>query len=122
MGIYGDFLFSQVVDRRLNDAGLTLLGPTAGDLLGRNGVLDILNRAARSAAGDDTADPAAASLRFVKSNTPFLNLFYARYAMDYLVFWRLQEMANPGSLQRMERTLEEQTGRQYLVSPSQTVQ
>lgn len=122
LGIYGDFLFSQVVDRRFTDAGLSLLGPTATDVLGRGGILDLANRYARAAVGDESADANANALRFVKSNGPFLNLFYARFALDYGVFWHLQEMANPGSLDRMERTIEEQSGREYLVSPSQTVQ
>jgi len=122
LGIYGDLLFSQLVDRSFTDAGLSLLGPTATDVLGQRGILDLLNRYARASVGDDSADPGASTLRFVKSNTPFLNLFYTRLALDYYVFWHLQDMANPGSLERMERTMQEQTGREYLVSPSQSVQ
>lgn len=122
LGIYGDLLFSQLLDRKFTDAGLSLLGPTATDVLGQRGLLDLMNRYARASVGDDSADATASTLRFVKSNTPFLNLFYTRLALDYFVFWHLQDMANPGSLERMERTMQEQTGREYLVSPSQSVQ
>ena len=121
LGIYGDLLFSQLVDRKFTDSAMTVLGPTASDIAGQGGLLDLVSRTLRAGAGDANADPAAASLRFVKSNGPFLNLFYTKLALDYLVFWRLQEMANPGSLDRMQRQMEANTGRQYLVAPSQAI-
>ena len=120
-GIYGDVLFSQVLDRRYSDAGLNLLGPTASDILGSQGILNVMGKAADAAQGNDNADPGAAAVKFVKGNTPFLNLFYTRLALDYMVFWHLQEMLNPGSLNRMEKRVQDETGRQYMVSPSETV-
>lgn len=112
-GLYGDVLFSQVLDRRFKDALVNLAGPTASDI---NSLLDITARAAQ---GDDAG---AASVRFVKSNTPFLNLFYTRLLLDYAVFYRLQEWMNPGSLARMEDEMQQRTGQEFIAPPSETVQ
>lgn len=114
-GLYGDVLFSQLLDRRFGDAGAQLLGPTFADVFGSQGVAGI---AARAIQGDDAS---AAGVRFVKGNTPFLNLFYARLALDYAIFYRLQEWMNPGSLARMEGELNQRTGQEFIASPSQTV-
>jgi hypothetical protein len=114
-GLYSDVLFSQLVDRRFSDAGLQLFGPTVSDVLGSSGLAGI---AARAAQGND---PSAAALRFVQGNTPYMNLFYVKPILDYLVFWHAQEAVNPGSLQRMETELEQRSGQQFIVSPSSAV-
>lgn len=115
LGLYGDVLFSQILDRRFGDAAAQLLGPTFSDVFGSQGLAGL---AARAAQGEDFG-PAA--LRFVQGNTPFLNLFYTKMAMDYLVFYRIQEWMNPGSLSRMETEMQERTGQEYIAPPSQTV-
>ena len=115
MGLYGDVLFSQILDRRFGDAAAQLLGPTFSDVFGSQGLSGL---AARAAQGQDFG-PAA--LRFVQGNTPFLNLFYTKMAMDYLIFYRLQEWMNPGSLSRMESEMQERTGQQFIAPPSETV-
>lgn len=115
-GLYGDVLFSQVIDRRFGDAASQLLGPTFSDVFGSQGVAGLVARATQ---GQD-AGPAA--VRFVQGNTPFLNLFYTRLALDYLAFYRLQEWMNPGSLSRMESEMEKRTGQQFIAPPSEVVQ
>jgi hypothetical protein len=115
IGIFGDILTSQVTNRG-QDAGIALLGPTAADVLGSQGIAGI---AARAAEG---RDPSAAASRFITGNTPFLNLFYTRLVLDYAVLWNLQEWANPGSLRRMERELEDRTGQEFLISPRDRLQ
>jgi len=114
-GLYGDVLFSQVLDRRFGDAGLQLFGPTASDILGSQGIAGIASRVAQ---GDDAG---AATVRFVQGNTPFLNLFYTRMMLDYGVFYHLQEWMNPGSLSRMESEMEKRSGQQFIAPPSQIV-
>lgn len=115
-GLYGDVLFSQVIDRRFGDAAAQLLGPTFSDVFGSQGVAGVVARAAQ---GQD-AGPAA--LRFVQGNTPFLNLFYTRIALDYLAFYRLQEWMNPGSLSRMESEMQQRTGQSFIAPPSEVIQ
>lgn len=109
LGIYGDLLFSQVLERRGQDAFVNLLGPTVSD------ANDVVKLVARAVEGND---PSANALRMVQSNTPFASLFYTKLALDYFIFWNAQEFVNPGSLARMEREMEQRTGQQMMLSPS----
>jgi hypothetical protein len=116
LGIYGDVLFSQVLDRRGADAGWQLLGPTASDVFSSQGILATTGKVVK---GEDAG---ASTLRLVQSNTPFINQFMLKQALDYAIFYELQEMANPGSLKRMEKRIEEDTGQTFMIPPSETVQ
>lgn len=122
-GLYSDLLFSQIVDRRFGDAGLQLFGPTASDLFGSSGLAGLAARAVEGIAARDIdkKDLSGASIRFVQGNTPFINLFWVKPALDYLVLWHMQEAVNPGSLRRMEREMEQRSGQQFIVSPSEVV-
>ena len=62
------------------------------------------------------------AIRLVKNNTPFANLFYTKQAMDYLLWYHLQEMANPGYLQRSERRSQSDSGQGFLSRPSDVIQ
>lgn len=115
-GLYGDVLFSQVLDRRFGDAAAQLLGPTFTDVFGSQGLAGITSRALQG------QDASAAGVRFVQSNTPFLNLFYLRIALDYGAFYHLQEWMNPGSLRRMEREMQQRTGQSFIAPPADVVQ
>ena len=66
-------------------------------------------------------DAGPAALRFVQGNTPMLNLFYAQMALNYLVFYRLQEWMNPGSLSRMEAEMQQRTGQEFIAPPSEVI-
>ena len=57
------------------------------------------------------------ALKLVQDNTPFLNLFYLRRALDYLMFHSLQESMNPGYLRRAEHSLQKRTGQTFFLSP-----
>jgi hypothetical protein len=120
-GLYGDVLFSQILDRRFGDAAAQLMGPTFSDVFGSQGLAGLTARGMQAARSDnvDVQDVGPAAVRFVKGNTPFLNLFYTRLLLDYAVFYRLQEWMNPGSLARMERELQERTGQEFVAPPSQ---
>jgi hypothetical protein len=111
MGIYGDFIFSE--SNRFGQGFLqTLGGPTVGK------ADDIYKLWTSFRAGDDTA---AKAVKFTISNTPYANLFYTRMAMDYLFLFELQESFNPGYLRRMERSVEQQTGSEWWLRPSEAV-
>lgn len=116
LGIYGDILFSQVLDRRGADAAVDFFGPTASDIFGSKGLLGIAGKVAEG------QDASSSTLRFVQSNTPFINQFMLKQALDYAIFYQLQEMANPGTLDRMEKRMQEDTGQTFMVPPSETVQ
>ncbi len=110
-GIYGDFIFGEF--NRFGQSPLeTLAGPTLGT------ANDLLKIFAKFRDGDDaTADTVRLALR----NTPFINLFYTKLALDYLFVYELQEFANPGYLQRMERRMQRETGQEFYFPPSQAV-
>jgi hypothetical protein len=110
-GIYGDFLLGQT-DR----FGGGLLGKVAGPVPGL--IEDVDQLRAKIMSGDD-AGPAA--LRTAVNNTPFVNLFYTRMALDYLVLYEVQESMNPGYLRRMEKRAKKENGQTFWLSPSEAV-
>ena len=112
-GIYGDFLSADF--NRFGGGGLeTLAGPTAGmagDALRLFGAAkDWVNGTAKA--------PDGQAFAIFKNNTPFLNLFYARAALDYLILYDVQEAVSPGSLKRMEKRIKEETGQGFILPPS----
>jgi len=111
-GIYGDFLFG-AASRFGSGTIESLAGPTLSTA-GR--VVDLYHRALQ---GDDFA---ARAFNEALNNTPFVNLFYTRAALNYLVFYRLQETMNPGYLRRMERETEKDNAQGFLLRPSAVVQ
>lgn len=110
-GIYGDFLFGEA-SRFGNSPVETLTGPTLGK------AADIWDIVQSAKAGED---PSAKAFRFAINNTPFMNLFYTRLALDYMVFWQIQEYLNPGYLRRMERRTKQENDQEYLLRPSDAV-
>ncbi|MDN6861944.1 MULTISPECIES: hypothetical protein [Pseudomonas] len=109
-GIMGDFMFGEV-SRFGNKPLETLAGPTLGT------AANALDLWAKIRSGDDAASSA---LRLAQNNTPFLNLFYTRIAMDHLFLWSVQEAMNPGSLRRTEQRIQQENGQKFLVKPSQS--
>lgn len=109
-GIYGDFLFG-AANRMGSGTVETLAGPSVS-AAGR--IIDLYHRAKE---GDDVQ---ARAVNEALANTPFLNLFYTRMALDYMVFHRMQETLNPGYLARKERDAEKNEQR-YFLRPTETL-
>jgi len=61
-------------------------------------------------------------LKLFKSNLPYGNLFYVKPALDYLLWYQLQETINPGYLRRMERRIERENDQTFYIPPSSIVQ
>ncbi|WP_435310637.1 hypothetical protein [Primorskyibacter sedentarius] len=107
-GIYGDFLMGEA--NRFGQGALdTFMGPTFGST---SSLMDIMYR---WRSGDDAA---AKSFKFAINHTPFINLFYTRAALDYMVLYEVQEMMNPGYLRRMEKRIEKENNQTFMISPS----
>jgi hypothetical protein len=119
LGIYGDFLFGEMRKSYGRTPLSAFLGPTFG--VGVD-IQDLIGRTIDAARGDDNADVASNMFRIAVNNTPFLNLFYTRTALDYLILYRITETLNPGALKRMEKRIEKENGQTFLVRPSQWVQ
>ena len=108
-GIYGDFLFGEY-----NRFGQSPLETAAGPALGT--AADVGRLWAKMIRGEADAGDA---LRLAQNNTPYLNLFYTRIALDYLILYDVQEAIAPGTLRRMERRAKRDQGQTFLISPSQ---
>lgn len=111
LGIYGDFLFGEF-SRYGRSFAATLAGPTFGQLD------DIAEIYTRIRTGEDALPQA---FRMMINNTPFMNLFYTRSAMDYLILYQLQEMVSPGYLHRLEARIRRENDQEFFLPPSSVV-
>tara|TARA_R100001591_G_scaffold16777_1_gene23149 strand:- start:3872 stop:6388 length:2517 start_codon:yes stop_codon:yes gene_type:complete len=111
LGIYGDFLFGEY--NRFGRSFLsTLAGPTFGQI---DAVAELWTRARN---GEDVA---ANLIRLAKDNTPFINVFYLRMAIDYLFLYQLQEFVNPGYLSRLEQRIMTENDQRFFMPPSRAI-
>lgn len=110
MGIYGDFLFGEGKAR----TGGTLVSSLAGPTLSAADDLTDIWRRIRN--GDDAA---AKTFNVALSNTPFMNVFYLRPVLDYMILNSLTEAMNPGALRRREALVTRETEQGWLLRPSQ---
>ena len=111
MGIYGDFLFGEF-SRFGRSAVSTAVGPTLGQ------VDDLGELWTRIRTGGDVG---ANAFRMAMNNTPFINLFYTRAALDYIILYELQEMINPGYLSRMEQRIMRENNQKFFIPPTSVV-
>jgi len=109
-GIYGDFIFNEY-NRYGRSFQETLLGPTAG------AIDDTAKIFGKFASGDV---PTQKILKLALENTPFINLFYTKLALDYLFLHDLQELAKPGFLRKMESRINKDFEQDFYVSPQTT--
>lgn len=110
-GIYGDFLFGAA--SKMGSGTIETLGGPAISTAGQ--IVDLYHKALE---GNDVK---ANAFNTVLNNTPFLNLFYTRQALNYLIFYRLQEQMNPGYLRRMEHEAETKNAQGFVLRPSDVV-
>ncbi|WP_395371846.1 hypothetical protein [Komagataeibacter diospyri] len=117
-GIYGDFLFGE--QSRMGNSFLeTLAGPTFSDA---SSLFKMFANSRDMALGSADAPKGKTFemnlLQEARRELPFGNLFYTRAALDYLVFYRLQEMMNPGYLRRYQQGIQQNQGQKFWLSPS----
>jgi hypothetical protein len=106
-GVYGDFLFGAA-----NRMGSGTVESLAGPVISSAGrIVDLYHKAL---AGDDVS---ARAFGEVLNNTPFMNLFYVRPVLNYMVLYQIQDLLSPGYLRRMQRDAEK-NGQQWLIAPS----
>lgn len=114
-GILGDFLFGEY-----NRFGQSFTDTAAGPVIGQ-GVTSVL-QLWNLAKDGKFREMAPELFRDVLNNTPFVNLFYLRTALDYLFLWQVQEALNPGFLRRFERRVKDQNRQNFWLSPTATVE
>lgn len=107
-GIYGDFLFGEA-----SRSGNSALENAAGPLL--SDVARVANLFAKARDGEGKA---ADFLTTGLAATPFLNTWYARPALDFLVLNALREALSPGYLARQDQRRRQQYGQDPHLAPS----
>lgn len=117
LGIYGDFLFGEA-NRFGGGLASTVAGPAIGDALKG---LELLQRLRATTFRGEAPDVGGETIRWVRGNTPFINMFYTKTALDYLIFYQLQEMSNPGYLRRMERRIKRENDQEFAFPPSRAI-
>lgn len=115
LGIYGDFLFSEASQHGSSPLA-TLTGPVIGSA---EDVLNLTQGNIMQAAQGKKANVGAETVKFVKSNLPGASLWYAKGALNHLIFDRLQDYFSPGYLASMRSRAEREFGQKYYWSPGQ---
>jgi hypothetical protein len=115
LGIYGDFLFSEQTQHGGSALG-SLAGPVAGELEDIIGLTQ--GNAVQAMQGKDT-NIGAETVRFVKGNLPGANLWYAKAALDHMIFDRLQEYFSPGYLRKMTHRAQTEFGQEFWWEPGE---
>jgi hypothetical protein len=120
--LVGDFLLGEF-DRHGFSAVGSLAGPTFSQI---DTLVDLLHAGGRTKEGTlgkvAMRERAADLIKLTKDNTPFMSLWATSWALDTLIWHRLQEWINPGYLARAERRQQQQQGTQFIVSPAKTDQ
>lgn len=118
LGIYGDLMFGEA-----NRSGL---GFTIGSMMGPavSEVERAMTITRKVASGDpEQLDDLPGDLtRAAKANTPFANLWMTRSALDYILWFNLQEAIKPGSVEKYERNVEREQNTEFLISPTEWVE
>lgn len=120
LGIYGDLLYTGLGGQ--NRAGQPNYASIAGPVFGTG--IDLANitlgNAGKEIKGEKT-DAGAEIVRFTRQNAPFLNLWYAKGALDHLVLNDLQESLSPGYLNKIKANAHKNFGQDYWWDPKQTL-
>ena len=124
--LVGDFLLGQY-DRHGFSAVASLAGPTYAQIdtlmgiihgEGDSGVGVLLGQEGEHKGQHAWKSRATELIKLAKDNVPGMNLWFASWAAEALIWHRLQEWINPGYLQRSEQRQKQMNGTQFLVSPA----
>ena len=110
-GLLGDIMFND-----FRQYGQSLLQVAAGPTFGLAN--DIAKVTSAALLGDSGASQAT---QLLFRQAPFVNLFYTRTAIDYMMLYQVQEILNPGYLRRMERRIKRKTNQKFWLKPSEVV-
>ena len=117
LGLYGDFLFSES-----NQYGggpvASFLGPVIG--LGEDSFKLTQGNLIEAAQGKET-HVGAELVKFTKGNLPGASLWYAKAALDHMIFHQLQEYFSPGYLAQMRNRAYREFGQTYWWEPGDPV-
>ena len=117
LGLYGDFFFSDHT-KYGGTALASMLGPVAGLVddvikLGQGIPLNAVEGKPEQTGGD--------LVKLGKGLIPGANLWYAKAALDHMIFNQLQEYFSPGYLRKMEQRSRKEFNQTYWWRPQDTV-
>ncbi|NFV82121.1 hypothetical protein [Magnetospirillum aberrantis] len=120
VGIFGDFLYTGMGGQ--NRAGvpnwMNLFGPVVGS--GLEAVDLTVGNIGQGIRGEKT-HAGAEAVRFARSHLPFVNLWYAKAALDHAGLQDIQEIMSPGYLSRMRQRAHQDWGQDYWWRPGSTL-
>lgn len=111
LGLFGDFLFGEV-NRFGGDIGDSLTGPT----------VQTMGDAQKVWAALVEGDVGKAGAEAVRIPQGFNTLWWARTALNALVFWQIQELLNPGFARRFEDGVRRNNNQGMLLGPMAVTQ
>lgn len=117
LGIMGDFMFSDV-----NRYGSSFTESLAGPLFSTVSDLFRLTwgNVQQAAKGEET-DAGAELLQFLRGNTPLVNLWYTKAAVERAFLHDMQEAMSPGYLRRMTRRARREFNQEFWWQPGEMV-
>lgn len=118
LSIMGDILLADSTEEAGQYASKTISG-LAGPTIGAASELSlkvIKGNIDKAAAGKET-HAAAESLTLARSHLPYVNLWYAKAALDHAGMHALQENLSPGYLSRMQQRAHKEWGQDYWWKP-----
>jgi len=95
-----------------------VVGPVAGSIAELGDLT--LGNLGQALKGKDTHFGAEA-MRFARSHLPFVNLWYAKSALDHAFLNDMQEMLSPGYMARMQERVKRDWGQSYWWGPRETL-
>ncbi|CAB4223355.1 structural protein [uncultured Caudovirales phage] len=118
LGIYGDFLYAANTTRYGSGVLEAVSGPTLGPLLEMSLVLP--SAAIRGAIDNKETHTAAKVLGDVKGFIPGGNIWYAKTALDHLLWQRSMEALSPGYLTTIRQKALKDFGQDYWWAPGES--
>jgi hypothetical protein len=117
-GFLGDIILGDTTQDRgqLDSVGRLLAGPSFGSLADLYELTK--GNADEAIAGKDT-HMGAEALRFTRSHSPYINLWYGRAAFDHMLIHSLQENLSPGYLDRQKTKAMKDWEQEYFWAPGQ---
>lgn len=118
LGIIGDFLLTDPVDSggdAVKKMMQSVAGPTVGSAVDIGYTLGVEN-IYEAAHGKDT-HMAAEAIRTARSHVPYVNLWYAKAALDRAAMHAIQENLSPGYLGKMQKRARKDWNQEYWAAP-----
>jgi hypothetical protein len=116
-GIYGDFIYGVNQTRYGSGPIVAVSGPTIGPLL-EMGLVQPLSEAKRAIEGKET-HLLAKEFQDLKGFVPFGNVWYAKAALEHLVFQQVLDMLSPGYIQNLRQRQAREYGASWWWEPGE---